>query len=132
MANYPARRDSNEVADARRAQLILKHGHTPEMLPWKKNGAALRMLGIREEIHPNDCAIFLYRTRAEFNDWRKNNIRYNGHEVRGPYDTDAGILGVVDFRRALTLAGGLTTDPGLPDDFYPPRPPSTPELDLPS
>lgn len=125
MANWPRNRDPKEAQRVRRAQLIAKYHHTPEPIPWNQLPMILRVTGIRDEIHPNDCTGFVYASRAEFTAWSRSNRKYWHNDSFGPFVIEGlGIVGVVEFREQLVDAGGAVTDPKLPDDTpIPPRKP---------
>src|SRR5215472_5091125 len=99
MPNWPRNRDPQEAHKVRRAQLIAKHKHTPEQVPHAKLATVLRAAGIRDEIHPNDCIAYVYKSRAEFRDWASTNNKYHGNHSYGPFVLEGlGLDGVVDYR----------------------------------
>jgi hypothetical protein len=125
MPNWPRNRDRDEAQKVRRAQLIAKHRHTPEMIPHPQIPMVLRAAGIRSEIHPNDVVGFIYKSRAEARDWAMNNRKYHNSDSYGPYTLEGfGCVGIIDLRNQLVEAGGSATDPKLPDNVpIPPRKP---------
>jgi hypothetical protein len=91
----------------RRDRLVARYGK-PEMVSAAE---ALRALGKRDEIHPDDVCAFLHRSQEAFAAFAESNRTHNGLETYGPLVTDAGVIGVVDLRSQLPVP----TDPALPD-----------------
>jgi hypothetical protein len=81
--------------------------------------AALRTAGLREEIHPIDAVAFIYPGRAYFDRSAARDREIHGNDVHGPFETEAGLLGIVDMRPQLREHGILVTDPTMPDGCTP-------------
>lgn len=92
---------------ARHAALVERFGK-PEPVDASD---ALRMIGKRAEIHPNDVAAFAHRSRESFEAFAASNREHNDFETYGPLECGGCVLGVVDMRPALPRP----TDPTLPD-----------------
>lgn len=85
----------------------------------------LDWLGLRGELHPFDAVAFSYPSREVFEEIVRRD-RDLGNDVLGPYETEAGIVGVVDMRPQMQANGAPATDPSLPDDWdrRPVKPPA--------
>jgi len=83
--------------------------------------AALRLAGLRDEVHPHDAMAFIYPDRAYFERSAARDRELLRNDVHGPYETPEGLLGIVDIRPQLRERGLRATDPELPDDWTPPR-----------
>lgn len=95
----------------------------------RNTGDALRLAGLRHELHPHDAVAFIYPTREYFDASADRDRRKHGNDVHGPYDTAQGLLGIVDIRRQMRewqqelrsrhpdspASGDGTTNPALPD-----------------
>jgi len=81
---------------------------------------ALRHLGLRDQIHPYDAFVFAFPDREAFEASAKRDREINGHDVLGPYETEAGVVGICDIRPQLRAHGLAAIDPALPDDVYSP------------
>ena len=75
-------------------------------------GAALRELGLREGVHPNDVCAFRYASQEAAGSWAALNLDRHRHPGLGSYADDHGVVAVTDLRQALPYP----TDPALPDD----------------
>jgi hypothetical protein len=100
------------VADA---ALIRRYGQ-PEML---NTAATLRALGLRDKFHPRDVAAIRYTSVEAANAFAKANREAHDLDVLGPFETPAGPVNILDFRRNYTAGGKPVTDPLLPDDWTP-------------
>lgn len=89
------------------AELRERYG-TP---PWVDRGDALRRLGLRDSIHPDDVFACLYPSQEAAAAFAACNLEHHGHPDLGSYVTGKGVVGVCDLRRALPRV----TDPSLPD-----------------
>jgi hypothetical protein len=105
----------------RRALLVARHG-LPAQVPA---AAALRLLGRRAEVHPNDAVAFAYRDQAAADAYAESNAQHQGIPSLGSRPVDGAIVGVLDLRPALARHARQAgrswefTDPGLPDDWHP-------------
>lgn len=86
----------------------------------------LRAVGLRDQIHPQDAVCFTFPDRATFEASAKRDREIHGNDVHGPYETEGGVIGVVDMRPQLRRIGGLPADPAEPDDAVHPRPVTPP------
>ena len=82
-------------------------------------GLALRMLGVRDEVHPCDAFAHVHRTRESAQRYVDVNAEKYDHPSFGPLETDGGWIEVVNFRPAIEAYGSPPTDPVLPDDWTP-------------
>ena len=95
---------------------------------WEQHGkprslnaaGVLRAAGMRNELHPHDCVVYAYPTKEAFGDFAEANRFYHGNTTYGPYETEVGWVGIVDFRRQLAATSHGVTDPLLPDDYHRP------------
>jgi hypothetical protein len=76
---------------------------------------ALRDHGLRDQIHPDDAVAFIYPSREVFEASAKRDREIHGNDVHGPFETEAGLVGIVDMRPQFRGTGVTATDPGLPD-----------------
>lgn len=81
--------------------------------------AALRLAGLRGQIHPVDAVAFIYPGRAYFEASAGRDRELHHNDVHGPYETPAGLLGIVDIRPQLREQGLVPADPARPDDWRP-------------
>lgn len=95
----------------RRAQLAAEHGRARSV----DRAAALRLLGLRETVHPNNVVAFTYRDRAAAQAYHASNADHQGVPSLGITTCDGGVIGVLDLRPVLTEYGNAPTDPALPD-----------------
>jgi hypothetical protein len=79
----------------------------------------LRALGLRDQIHPRDAACFAYPSAQVFEESAKRDREIHGNDVLGPFETEGGLVGVVDIRPQLRSHGVPVTDPAGPDGAYP-------------
>lgn len=100
----------------RRRRLIAAHGRPPR---FPDTGAALRLLELRDQVHPRDAIAFVYRDQQAAGAYAASNLDHSGLPSLGTVPVDGGILGVLDLRPALMAK---ITDPALPDDWTPVRP----------
>lgn len=98
----------HEDGSARRG-LLVEHQDT---------GAALRLAGLRDYLHPRDAVAVFYPDLDYFRESAARDRENHGNEVYGPYATDAGLLGIVDMR-PQTRGVIDVTDPALPDQWHP-------------
>lgn len=94
-------------------------------------GEALRVFGVRGEIHPDDVAPpQIYPDMRTALLYKRANREAHGLDVIGPREVEGlGILAVIDIRGAIREANArwqrengspvayVTTDPSLPDDW---------------
>jgi hypothetical protein len=81
--------------------------------------AALRRAGLRGEIHPLDAVAFIYPDREYFEASAKRDREEHHNDVHGPFETEDGLLGIVDIRPQFREMGYAITSPALPDDHMP-------------
>lgn len=81
-------------------------------------GWALRLLGIRDQVHPHDVYASLYDDEALAEEATRLNRSFFGHETYGPLATDAGWLDVADLRSTLLCQNVAPADPAEPDDAF--------------
>jgi hypothetical protein len=80
---------------------------------WADRSAALRLLGLRGQVHPRDVAAFAYRDRAAADAWARSNLDHHGYPSLGTVIAGGEVIGVTDLRPARAEP----TDPALPDDW---------------
>lgn len=97
------------------AALIRRYGQ-PEKL---NTASTLRSLGLREKFHPRDVVAVRYVSVEAANAFAKANRERHNLDVIGPFETPAGPVNLIDFRRTFTATGFPVTDPSLPDDWRP-------------
>jgi hypothetical protein len=90
-----------------RSELWRRYGKPPQV----NGGVALRALGLRGTIHPDDVCAFLYPSQEACDAYATGNREHHGHPDLGSYAAGDKVVGVVDLRRALPRPG----DPALPD-----------------
>jgi hypothetical protein len=81
-------------------------------------GMALRLLGLRDQIHPDDVAAFIYTSREVQDAFAQGNLEHNGSPTYGPVMVDCGLLSVVDMRSQMAEHDCPPTDPALPDHWW--------------
>jgi hypothetical protein len=86
--------------------------------------AALRLLGLRGQVHPRDAYAFTYRDQAAADAWQAATLDHHGVPSLGTAAVDGAVVGVYDLRPALARLAGLppaavATPPGLPDGWVP-------------
>jgi hypothetical protein len=101
----------------RRAILRAEHG-TPAGFPG--TATALRLLGVRDRIHPNDAVAFVYRDQAAADAFAASNAAHCDLPSLGTVPVDGGVLGALDLRPALARGGLPGTAPARPDNWKPP------------
>jgi hypothetical protein len=94
----------------RKARRILADGPAPTF----PSGDALRILGLREQIHPDDVYAWLYTTSEDAKALLAANKAHYGHPG-WVVPVEGGFVQVVDFRPALAESDCPLTDPALPD-----------------
>lgn len=99
-----------EDDDTRREALRAKYGQ-PEHFD---RFAALRLIGRRDEVHPDDALAFLYASREAAEAFAATNERYSSIRPLGIMEHDGAWLGVLDLRG--TLGRSPITDPAVADD----------------
>jgi hypothetical protein len=104
----------------RRADLTARHGPASPV----PAAAALRLLGVRAQVHPRDAKAFAYRDRAAAEAWAASTAAHCGVTSLGLVPAEGlGWVGAYDLRPALLAHWTAATDPQLPDDWTPPRRP---------
>lgn len=79
--------------------------------------AALRLVGLRDTIHPDDAIAFIYPDREYFEASASRGREIHHNLVHGPYETPEGLMAIVDMTPQLREMSGIAvTDPALPDD----------------
>jgi hypothetical protein len=81
------------------------------LMPRADRGEALRRLGVRELVHPDDVVAMLYPSQAVADEFAKSNLEGYGHPCLGSYETLDGVVGMTDLRQVLLKP----TDPTLDD-----------------
>jgi hypothetical protein len=87
---------------------------------------ALRLVGKRGEVHPNDIAAFVYPSMEKAERAADANRKLHRHYVLGPIVTEVGPVNIIDLRPAFDrqhraqMKEYRPTDPNLPDDYQPP------------
>lgn len=108
---------AQDAHEHRRARLIGLYGCPARF----DAAAALRLLGLRREVHPRDVIAWAYRDQAAADGWAASNRVHYRHESLGTALVEgAGVVGVTDLRPMLTAHGCPVTDPARPDGWYPP------------
>lgn len=94
---------------------------TPGRLGAIDTGDLLRRHGLREQLHPRDCAAFRYPTQDAAEAFAAANRLMDSNTVHGPYRHNGRIESVIDFRAQLADLDPPcpATDPALPDDWKP-------------
>lgn len=82
-------------------------------------GAALRLLGLRHQVHPRDVRAHVYRDQPAADAWAAANRDLHGYPFLGTAPCAGGITGVIDLRPSLRAHGVTPTDPALPDTWLP-------------
>lgn len=112
-----ARRDQLDEDRRRRERMFAEHGEPAST----DTAAALRLLGLRRQVHPDDAVAFIYRDWAASAAFDAADVGYHGVPRLGTVAVDGGVLGVLDLRPALAAdaaAAGRSwepTDPARPD-----------------
>lgn len=82
---------------------------------------ALRLLGLRHQVHPRDVVAWAYPDRGAADAWADSNWEHYRHPRLGCLPVEgAGVVGVTDLRPELAAHGCEATDPALPDGWWPP------------
>ncbi len=77
-------------------------------------GEAVRIMGMREQIHPADAYATLLPTISDAEVWRAANEAHYGHPG-WVVPIEGGAVQVIDLRPMLAESGVEPTDPALPD-----------------
>jgi hypothetical protein len=101
---------SIEDFDARRQALFARFGR-PES--FRDTAVALRLIGKRDEIHPDDAYAFLYQSRESAEAFAESNRRHGDAIPLGIMPLGDQWLGVIDLRPQLLPR--QTHDPAAPD-----------------
>jgi len=102
---------SIEDNPARQQALFARFGR-PEI--YRDTAAALRLIGKRDHVHPDDAFACIYQTREAAEAFGESNLRHGDVIPLGVVEHDGAWLGVSDLRPQL-LARHIT-DPAAPDD----------------
>ena len=81
--------------ERRHADLCARYGK-PELLP--DEARIIGYLGLPAD--PNWSAAFRYESAEACEAFAESNLRNHGHRSWGPFVTEAGIIGVIEVRRA--------------------------------
>jgi hypothetical protein len=93
----------------RHRTLVAEHGK-----PTPANcGSSLRILGLRDTVHPDDAVALVYPTRDAAEAFAASNLEHEHLPSLGITQTSAGWIGVTDLRPP---PGYLVTDPAAADD----------------
>lgn len=76
---------------------------------------ALRTIGRRQAVHPNDAVAFLYRDQDAADAFAASNLEKNGLSTLGSYATPLGVIAVLDLRPSQVALGRALTDPSVSD-----------------
>ncbi len=77
---------------------------------------ALRVLGLRDEVHPANVSAYLADSREWVDLSARANLETYGHPSFEPREIEGGWLHVLDLRPAIRKAGLTPTDASLPDE----------------
>jgi hypothetical protein len=107
--------------EERQQALYGAHGRPKQV----DGGAALRLLGLRDRVHPIDVVAFAYRDQAAADAYAASNAEHHGLASLGTAPCDGGVVGVLDLRPALAEYGRSyePADPRKPDHWFPPASP---------
>lgn len=83
-----------------RERLIERYGK-PERLRPSRLGPLLRALGVLESVNPDNVFVCRYPCIESGKAFANANRRIWGHTVYGPFETESGVVAVVDYSRAL-------------------------------
>ena len=109
---------TGQTHEHRRARLAAAYGRPARF----SSGEALRLLGLRDQVHPRDVIAWAYRDRAAANAWAYADWACYRHPSLGTVLAEgAGWVGVTDLRPMLMEHGCESTAPAMPDDWEPPR-----------
>jgi hypothetical protein len=99
---------------ARREALFARFG-TPSTYP--DTAGALRLIGKRDEVHPDEAVAFTYPSRECAEAFAASNLKRDGVPSLGLTERAGAWLGVLDLRPCYaTSQSYLATDPSVPDD----------------
>lgn len=102
----------NDVLKSRREELFEQYGR-PKRLTGR--GDILRILGLRDAIHPNDVAAMLYPSVECAEAFKAlNGENHPDINVIGPFPVPGGAVSVLDLRGSLGRL--VPMDPTRPDD----------------
>lgn len=104
----------DSAAKKRRERLTAEHGASRHV----DTAAALRLLGVRDRVHPMDAYAYAYRDQAAADAWQASTAEHHGIQSLGTVVGGDEVIGVYDLRHA---PGITPTDPSLPDDWQPHR-----------
>lgn len=105
---------------ARRDQLTRDHGESH----LADTANALRCLGLRNQIHPDDAIAFTYRNKQAAQAWQASSVEHHGLTVAGLCEIDGEWVGVYDLRPRMKALYEqkpkpyTPTDPTLPDNHH--------------
>lgn len=85
----------------------------------RDTAAVLRQYGLRDQIHPRDAVAIVYPDREYFEQSAKADREVHGNDVHGPWETDAGLVAIVDMRPQMRAQDWAVTPPDLADDWTP-------------
>jgi hypothetical protein len=80
-------------------------------------GAVLREHGLRDQIHPRTAVAVTYPDREYFEESARRDRENHGNDVHGPWETEAGLVAIVDMRPQHRAKGWPITPPAMPDDW---------------
>lgn len=83
-------------------------------------GAALRIAGLRGQVHPADVAAHVYPSLRVASAWIAGNGNY-GLPALGQVATEMGVVVVFDLRPVLAAAGEEIVSPARTDTYRPCR-----------
>ena len=85
-------------------------------------GRILRYAGLRDQLHPRDAVACTYPDRAYFEESARRDREIWGNRIHGPWETEAGLIAIVDITPQLREGKMEITDPALPDTWKPGEP----------
>jgi hypothetical protein len=98
----------------RQEKLTREHGKSRHV----DTAAALRLLGLRDQVHPLDGYAYAYRDQAAADAWQESTFEHHGIPSLGTSVGGDEVIGVYDLR---ACPGIKPADPSMPDDWQPSR-----------
>jgi hypothetical protein len=101
-----------DIPDSTERRLALKARYG-ESASYRDIAGALRLIGKRDEVHPDDAYALVYPSRECAEVFAESNRRNNDVPSLGIIEHDGAWIGVLDLRHQAT---GLITPPAVADD----------------
>lgn len=98
-----------DMAALREKSAALRAEHGP--IATHDADTALRLIGLRDQVHPDDVFASVYPTREAADVFAAANLADYGHPTLATVAVDGGWLGVIDLRPCLAACGIAPTDP---------------------